>query len=322
MLCEAVVPAPSSLAGSDVPSSLTAASISCLQKVMGKIYVTDLDNLRSAMALVGSFAFYAGEPDKELVLHDIKRNVIMIPQNKSWESLIESSLPATKMIRYGIKKTPRFNQEKLKQACATVLGLDVFDETSFRENMDFISVPARNVLEFHLKDGRIVTTELPRTSPKECWTPEYRAMMCEKRRQKSYCKGATVLTNKIRCTHCGCNFRRCSSTSAGGKAHHWRCADHNGCGIKGFREDWLKAFIAETLGLPEFDDAVFDAQIDHIDVISETNMVFCFKDGRMISRAWERPKRVNMPWTDERRRKVSERMTQLRKERKVWRKEK
>jgi hypothetical protein len=31
MLCEAVVPAPSSLAGSDVPSSLTAASISWLK---------------------------------------------------------------------------------------------------------------------------------------------------------------------------------------------------------------------------------------------------------------------------------------------------
>ena len=87
---------------------------------MGKIYVTDLDNPRSAMALVGSFAFYAGEPDKELVLHDIKRNVIMIPQNKSWESLIESSLPATKMIRYGIKKTPRFNQEKLKAMAKTL----------------------------------------------------------------------------------------------------------------------------------------------------------------------------------------------------------
>ena len=214
------------------------------------------------------------------------------------------------------------NQEKLKQACAMILGLDIFDETVFRENTDFISVPARNVLEFHLNDGRIVTTKLPRTSPKECWTPEYRAMMCEKRRQKSYCKGATVLTNKLRCAHCGCNFRRCTSTSTGGKAHHWRCADHNGCSVKGFREDRLKAFIAETLGLSEFDDTVFDAQIDHIDVISETNMVFCFKDGRMISRAWERPKRVNMPWTEERRRKVSERMTQLRKERKVWRREK
>lgn len=40
---------------------------SCLQKVMGKILVTDLESPKSAMAYVGCFAFYAGEPDKELV---------------------------------------------------------------------------------------------------------------------------------------------------------------------------------------------------------------------------------------------------------------
>ena len=42
---------------------------SCLQKVMGKIYVTDLEKPQSAFAFVGCFAFYAGEADKELVRH-------------------------------------------------------------------------------------------------------------------------------------------------------------------------------------------------------------------------------------------------------------
>ena len=41
---------------------------SCLQRVMGKIFVTDPDSPRSAMAYVGCFAFYAGEADRELVL--------------------------------------------------------------------------------------------------------------------------------------------------------------------------------------------------------------------------------------------------------------
>ena len=30
---------------------------SCLQKVMGKVFVTDLENPKSAMAFVGCFAF-------------------------------------------------------------------------------------------------------------------------------------------------------------------------------------------------------------------------------------------------------------------------
>lgn len=40
---------------------------SCLQKVMGDVYVTNLDEPKSAMAFVGCFAFYAGIPEKELV---------------------------------------------------------------------------------------------------------------------------------------------------------------------------------------------------------------------------------------------------------------
>ena len=40
---------------------------SCLQGMMdSKIYVTDLENPRSAMAFLACFAFFAGEPDREL----------------------------------------------------------------------------------------------------------------------------------------------------------------------------------------------------------------------------------------------------------------
>ena len=105
------------------------------------------------------------------------------------------------------------------------------------------------------------------------------------------------------------------------------------------REDVLKSFIAETLGIAEFDDREFDIQIDHIDVLSAAEMIFHFKDGRTVSRKWEQPKRVGRHWTDEQRAKfmesikdrytpelrqqMSEHMKQLRKERgKAWRKEK
>lgn len=42
---------------------------SCLQKVMGKIYVTDLENPKSAFAFVGCFGFYAGEPNMDLLIN-------------------------------------------------------------------------------------------------------------------------------------------------------------------------------------------------------------------------------------------------------------
>ena len=40
---------------------------SCLQKVMGRIFVTDLSEPVSAFAFVGCFSFFAGKPDLELV---------------------------------------------------------------------------------------------------------------------------------------------------------------------------------------------------------------------------------------------------------------
>lgn len=150
------------------------------------------------------------------------------------------------------------------------------------------------------------------------------------------------MTGKIKCAVCGCNFRRASqpsATSESGKAFYWRCAERNGCGTVGLREDVLKPFIAETLGIPKFDDAEFEKRIDHIDVLSASEMVFHFKDGGTVGRTWVQPKRVGRPWTDEqrtkfkesikgaytpeRRRQMSEHMKQLRKERgKAWRKEK
>lgn len=87
---------------------------SCIQKVMGKIYVTDLDNPKSAMAFVGCFAFVAGTPDKEIIINKPEGFVIMTPQNKEWEVLIEETYPeAVKRTRYAIKKNTRFDEDHL-----------------------------------------------------------------------------------------------------------------------------------------------------------------------------------------------------------------
>lgn len=83
---------------------------SCLQKVMGKVFVTDLDSPKSVMAFVGCFAFYAGEPDKELVAEKPEGFIIMTPQNEAWAALIEECFADAKRVtRYAIKKDTQFN---------------------------------------------------------------------------------------------------------------------------------------------------------------------------------------------------------------------
>ena len=89
---------------------------SCLQNVMGKIYVTDTENPRSAFAFIGCFGFLAGEPDRELVLSKPDGFVIMVPQNEEWASLIEDCYPDAKRVtRYAIRKDTCFDQAALRK---------------------------------------------------------------------------------------------------------------------------------------------------------------------------------------------------------------
>ena len=87
---------------------------SCLEKVMGKIFVTDTVAPKAAMAYVGCFAFVAGEPDRELVMGKPDGFVIMVPQNTAWGRLIEDCYPdAQKITRYAIKKNTKFDKARL-----------------------------------------------------------------------------------------------------------------------------------------------------------------------------------------------------------------
>lgn len=232
------------------------------------------------------------------------------------------------------------SQKSLVKASAEALEIDEFDEEVFIERVDHVDVPEKYTLEFFFKDGTSVIKDAPNTGHKDCWTAEYRARTSEKRRKKPNCKGSSVLTGRIKCVHCGCNFRRQMSGSENGqpdRKRYWRCAEHKGCDTVGLREDILKPVIAGVLGLDAFDEAAFDEQIDHIDVESADRLVFHFKDGRSEKREWVKPKRVGKPrteeqkeqmrkymkekWTPEYRQKMSENMKQLRKERgSNWRK--
>lgn len=89
---------------------------SCLQKVMGRVYVTDSDEPVSAFAYVGCFGFFAGKPDRELVENKPEGFAILVPQNEAWAQVIEDVFPnAVKVTRYAIKKDTRFDTVALQK---------------------------------------------------------------------------------------------------------------------------------------------------------------------------------------------------------------
>ena len=82
---------------------------SCLQGVMGDIYVPDGKDPVSAAAQLNDFCFLTGEPCADMVTFDYGRDfLIMVPQNESWAELIEEVLgdKAARRMRYAIKKEP------------------------------------------------------------------------------------------------------------------------------------------------------------------------------------------------------------------------
>lgn len=114
---------------------------SCLQGVMGKIYVNALEHPVSAMALLGDFCFLAGKPDKELVGYvpgDGTHFLIMVPGDRGWAELIEEchGENAKKITRYAIKKEPGvFDRQMLQRIVAGLpdgYTLQMMEETLFR----------------------------------------------------------------------------------------------------------------------------------------------------------------------------------------------
>ncbi|MCI8307237.1 MAG: GNAT family N-acetyltransferase [Lachnospiraceae bacterium] len=96
---------------------------SCLQGVMGELYVDDIVSPKSAMAILGDFAFFAGIPNRELVLFKPEwcrqEYIIMVPQNAGWAEEIVYCYKekAKKVLRYAIKKEPDvFDRKKLRLA--------------------------------------------------------------------------------------------------------------------------------------------------------------------------------------------------------------
>ncbi|MFA9466291.1 MAG: GNAT family N-acetyltransferase [Velocimicrobium sp.] len=114
---------------------------SCLEHIMGSIYVDSLEKPLSAMALLGDFCFFAGVPNEEIVRFkplDCRNHfIIMVPQNDTWAKLIVHAYgnKAKMVIRYAIKKERNiFDKEKLQNAISSLppeYSLKMIDEDIF-----------------------------------------------------------------------------------------------------------------------------------------------------------------------------------------------
>ena len=124
---------------------------------------------------------------------------------------------------------------------------------------------------------------------------------------------STAFTSKIKCGVCGANFYRKSRKCAGGGSRkYWRCAtmDKKGgekCRLKDIPEDKLKLAAAEVLGLDEFDDAAFAAEVSLITVPENFTLVFHLADGSETAKMWASTTKKDW-WTPEARETAAKRM--------------
>lgn len=201
----------------------------------------------------------------------------------------------------------------LREACATALGLDEFDEDIFLERVDHIQVLEGQVLEFHFTDGTTALQKWVSTAKKDCWTDEHKDR--QRKWMKNYMANASdgrfcEFTTRIRCEHCGSTFRRNtqpSKSANGGKMHYWRCPTSGDCVTTGIREDRLKDITTSVMGLTEHDADAFKEQVEYISVSDDMKLTFHFFDGREPVVQYN-TKRQGTPWTEERHKKFSESM--------------
>ena len=100
---------------------------SCLQGIMGNIYADDSTRPNSAMAILGDFAFFAGEPNQEIVEYKPdgcnRSFIIMVPADEPWEAMIEECFQknAKKVTRYAMsKEIVDFNPKVLRKYAASL----------------------------------------------------------------------------------------------------------------------------------------------------------------------------------------------------------
>ncbi|HFI0257093.1 TPA: GNAT family N-acetyltransferase [Streptococcus suis] len=86
----------------------------CLEGLMGGIYVDDSSSPQSALALYGRqsfFGFLAGQPNIDLLKICEDKDIIIVPQHQDWSELIERTYgdKIRSFTRYATKKDTKFD---------------------------------------------------------------------------------------------------------------------------------------------------------------------------------------------------------------------
>ena len=127
-------------------------------------------------------------------------------------------------------------------------------------------------------------------------------------------------TNRIVCEQCGHRYRH-KRTAIGTKYDKavWICGTFNtlgkaACDSQQIPDAILRAKCAEILGMEQFDEAVFGAQIAEIRVPQRNKLVFVFRDSLRVEADWQNPSRRNS-WTQEMKQIARERQNKINAER-------
>jgi hypothetical protein len=215
------------------------------------------------------------------------------------------------------------------------MGLEEFDEAAFAEQVEEILVVSEDTLRFQFYDGREVATTWESTAKTDWWTPERRRLWGERHKRKDTNPNKSTyyeFTGFIKCGCCGANYRCQSNVRKDGtRTRSWYCTGpKDKCQNTAIRDETVKALVTEVLGLPAFDEAVMDAQIEYASILDGT-VTFHFRDGHEILNTYQDKRRgvkwsaerrekqcqaIKDSWTDERRAAMSERMRQIRGEKK------
>lgn len=226
-------------------------------------------------------------------------------------------------------------EKMLQGVAAEVLGSEEFDEAAFTGQVEEILVVSEDTLCFRFYDGREVTTTWESTAKKDWWTHERRRLWGERHKRRDTNPNKSTyyaFTGFIKCGECGSNYR-CQSNvlKDGTRTRSWYCTAPTGvCSKVAIKDETLKALVTEVIGLTGFDEAAMDSKIEYASILKDT-VTLHFRDGHTVERefhdkrhgtkwtAERREKQVQSirdSWTDERKAAVSERMKQIRSEKK------
>lgn len=181
----------------------------------------------------------------------------------------------------------------LKQACATVLGLNKFDESIFSERIERIEIPAPNEMLFYFRDGHTVPHHWESTLRKDCWTDERRAAKGRYVQAHQLGSNSSCFTSRIRCDCCGENYRRQRSRHKDGSFDSvWRCASSGKCDSPSIKEETLTRLCAEAMGMTAFDESAFRDCIACIHITAPFHLSVHFFDGHTFDAQWENKRKM------------------------------